>query len=259
LTIWYLAGNNIGDKNLTTNCVFPPELDGKQLLGYLDNNADKKTISHLQGCAHCRERAKALDRLQKRLTRRLYRLTCPSPIELGEYHLRMLPTPQMLLIGQHLRECPHCEREIAELERFFLADLKPMEDSLLAKAKVLIARLVSERGENQESGGSTLIPVFATLRGEAEGPFIYQADHVQIVIEIQEDAEQPDLKVLLGLVMGFKSNLVTVKVNRNEQIIATTSVDENGNFTIHHLVSGLYELTLTTEEGSEIRIPAIAV
>ena len=127
---------------MSKTCVFPPELDEKQLLLYLDGEANKEILSHLERCDYCREKAETLDRLQKRLTTRLYRLTCPPPIELGEYHLRMLPASQMLVVAKHLRECPHCTQEIAHLAGF-LSDLAPAPaDSLLGKAKVLIARLV---------------------------------------------------------------------------------------------------------------------
>lgn len=241
---------------MTTNCAFPPELDDKQLLSYLDGNADEATISHLKGCAHCRERAQALDRLQKRLTSRLYRLNCPSPIELGEYHLRMLLASQMLLIAQHVRECPHCAREIAELEKFFLGELAPTGSSLLGKAKVLIARLVGGKEGDQKSGEFS--PVFAGLRGEDEEPFIYQADGVRIVIDVQDDAEQMGFKTLLGLVTGLESNEFTIQVSQEGQVVATSSVDEIGNFIISHLSPGHYKLMLSGP-NLEIHVQSLPV
>lgn len=242
---------------MTTNCVSPPELDDKQLLAYLDNpEANPETANHLEKCLYCLEKAETLDRWQRRLTTRLYRLTCPPTIELGEYHLRMLPASRMLVVAQHLRECPHCAREADQLEEF-LSELAP-QSAWLEPVKVLIARLISGRGINQEPEGSSVSPAFAGLRGEVEEPFIYQADHVQIIIEIQKDVEQPELMLLLGLVMGLESNVVTVRVSRNGQVIITTSVDEIGNFVIPHLVSGVYELTFTGAD-IEISIPALSV
>ncbi len=126
---------------MTTSCIIPPELDDRQLLAYLDGKADKETVSHLQRCVYCRQKAEKLDRFQKDLTARLYRHTCPSPMELGEYHLRLLPPSQMLVIAQHLRECPQCTREVAQLGSF-LGDPSPNPDtSLVGQAKLLIARL----------------------------------------------------------------------------------------------------------------------
>jgi hypothetical protein len=241
---------------LSTNCVTPPELDDKQLLAFLDERETHQEIArHLEKCSHCREKAAALDRLQKRMTSRLYRITCPPPIELGEYHLQMLPASQRLVIGQHLRECPHCAREISQLEEFM--ELAP-QSSLLKSVKVLIARLVGGQTGDQDFTDSPLAPAFAGLRGDGEEPFIYQADDVQIVIEVQDDVEQIGLKILLGLVTGLKSNGFIIQASQEGQIIASSSIDENGNFLIAHLVPGLYELTLLGSE-TEIHIQSFFV
>ena len=58
-----------------------------------------------------------MDHIEQALTAQLYRITCPSSEELGEYHLHMLPAEQTTAVAQHLRTCPHCTRELAELKR----------------------------------------------------------------------------------------------------------------------------------------------
>jgi len=141
------------------NCISPPELEADQLLTYLDGEADQGTISHLEDCEYCREKANSLARLQDRLSSRLYRITCPSSLELGEYHLRILPPSQMLIVAQHVRECPHCGRELAGLEAYLAEPAPP--PGLLEPARVLIAQLV---------GGQSGFPV---LRGEAKGPLVF--------------------------------------------------------------------------------------
>src|SRR3990172_7241112 len=101
---------------------------------------------------------------------------------------------------------------------------------------------------------SPLAPAFAGLRGEGEEPFIYQADDVQIVIEVQDDVEQIGLKMLLGLVTELKSKGFIMQASQEGQLIASSSIDENGNFLIAHLAPGLYELTLLgleTERSEE--------
>src|SRR6185503_16389461 len=147
------------------NCISPPELSDRQLLEFLDGEAEPETTHHLGICQYCRNKADALARLQNGLTTRLYRITCPSPLELGEYHLRILPSPQMLVISQHVRECPHCEAEVAQLETFLkdlTSDVKPAP---LTPIRVLVARLL---GGNEPA----LRPA---LRGESKGPLIFEA------------------------------------------------------------------------------------
>src|SRR5258706_10886523 len=97
------------------NCIFPPELEDYQLLAYLDGEADHITTLHLERCEYCRGKAHKLARFQDSLTSRLYRVTCPSTLELGEYYFKMLPASQMLVLAQHVRECSHCANEVAHL------------------------------------------------------------------------------------------------------------------------------------------------
>ena len=231
---------------MSTNCVFPPELDEKQLLLYLDGEADDETASHLKRCSHCRGKAETLDRLQKRMTTRLYRLTCPPPIELGEYHLRMLPASQMLAVAQHLRQCPHCTQEVAQLEGF-LSDLAPIrEDSLLGKAKVLIAQLVGGQGEF----GSA--PV-AALRGEDKGPITFEVDGVVIILDIQPTNK--GMVNILGQVAADHQEQWTgafVELRKAGELEFSATVDDLGAFRSEGVIPGPKELRITPEGGSVV-------
>ena len=227
-------------------CVSPPELDDRTLLIYIDGEATPDTVAHLERCSHCRERAHRLARLQRRLTRLLYRIDCPSPLELGEYHLGMLPAVQMEAIGHHLEECPHCRQEIAQLEGY-LADLAPTLqpgplEQAVERVRVLIARLVS----GGMPGPMAMAPAYAGTRGDESGaPLVYQADDVQVIVEVEADAERPDRKTVLGLVVGldeasdFKAHLWQAG-----QRVTTTAVDELCNFVLPGLLPGEYELVL---------------
>jgi hypothetical protein len=236
-------------------CVSPPELNDRELLTYIDGEADQQVVAHLERCPHCREKAHRLTRLQDRLTTRLYRFTCPSPVELGEYHVGLLPRDQAAAVAQHLAECPHCTREVAQLKDY-LAELAPaLEPSPLERikerARVLVARLVNGGLEAGLLGQPALAPAYAGVRGEEREPTLYQADEVQVAIEIQEDAEQPDRKILLGLVIGTEPSGVKAHLWQAEQHVAVVSVDELGNFVIPDLAPGSYELILS---GPEIEI-----
>jgi anti-sigma factor RsiW len=239
---------------LSTNCVFPPELDDKQLLLYLDGEVDDETASHLKRCAHCRGKAETLDRLQKRMTTRLYRLTCPPSIELGEYHLRMLPASQMLVVAQHLRECPHCTQEVAQLDGF-LSDLAPIrEDSLLGKAKVLIAQLVGGQGEF----GSA--PVVPALRGEAKGPMAFEADGIVITLDVQSI---PKGQVSMqGQVAADEQDQWTgavVQMLRDDMLELTAVLDDLGAFGFEEVRPGPIQLKITSTNGIEVQIPNIDI
>lgn len=242
-----------------TTCIAPPELDEIELLTFVDGEADARVTAHIERCPHCSKRAQHLRHLQGRLTTRLYRVTCPPTVELGEYHLGLLPSEQAASVAQHLAECPRCSHEVAQLEDY-LDELAPaLEPSPLVemkeRVKVFVARLVQGGQETQ----SPLTPAPVGVRGEAAGLYIYQAGDVEITIEVQDDAEHPGHKVILGLITGLQdAQALEVHVWRGDERVTTEAVDDLGNFIVPNLPPTDYELILSTPE-TEIHIQDLAV
>jgi anti-sigma factor RsiW len=229
-------------------CVSPPELDDRQLLTYLDGEADHQVASHLEQCPHCRERAHRLARLQNRLTAQLYRVTCPLPVKLGEYHLKMMSREQAAAVAQHLAQCPHCRRELAQLKDYLGELASDVEFNALERVRVLVARLVHRGWEGGRPPPPALAPAYLGVRGEEEGIYVYQTDDVEVVIDVQDDTEQQDLKVLLGLVTGMDTRGLRAHLWQADQLVTTASVDDLGNFVIPHLAPASYELILSSPE-----------
>jgi hypothetical protein len=232
-------------------CISPPEPEDRLLMAFLDGEADPETILHLKECQHCGKRVESLAREQKLLTSRFFRITCPSATELGEYHLHMLTAPQMLMVSQHLRDCPYCPQEINQLEEF-LSDLGPApESSLLGRAKVLIAKLVS----GGKPSGLTGDPAFA-LRGESEGPMTFQVGGNLIVIDIQQTS---DGKLnLLGQVAADQQDDWTdasVSLRQENQPERKTKVDDLGAFQFEDVLRGFIDLEIEARDGTVVVIP----
>ena len=232
------------------NCISPPELSDRQLLEFLDGEADPKTTHHLGICQYCRNKADALARLQNGLTTRLYRITCPSPLELGEYHLRILSPPQILVIAQHVRECPHCEAEVAQLENF-LTDLTPNRKPGLPEiVRVLVARLMGGSGE-----GAAPMPA---LRGVQKGPIILEAEGVVITLDVEPG---PDGQVsILGQVAADEQDQWTnalVELQQADRQPITTSLDDLGAFRFEAVRPGAAQIMITSTEGVVIQSPDI--
>jgi hypothetical protein len=233
-------------------CVLPPELDDQDLWKYLDGEAGYQVVAHLKGCLYCRERAERLARLQGRLINQLYRCTCPSPLELGEYHLDLLLRDQAEVVAQHLAECPHCAREVVHLENY-LAELAPsLEPSSLERIKgqvrTLMAHLVSGGPGVEKSVQPVLVPAYAGLRGEEKKALIFQADDIQVAIKIQDDVKRPSRKAILGLVVGAALGGMKAHLWQDEHCIAEVPVDELGGFDIPDVTPGSYELILSSPE-----------
>src|SRR5512145_63801 len=144
-------------------CISSPAFDDAQIMRYVEGEADKAVVAHIKVCPFCMERVARWTQLQRRLRKELYRVTCPSPIELGDLHLGLLPASQVLVVTQHVRKCPLCTRELAEIEGFLAGDLP--EAGFMGTTRILIARLISGPGQN-ETIGTTLSGM--ALRGEAK-------------------------------------------------------------------------------------------
>jgi hypothetical protein len=228
-------------------CITSPALDDIQILSFAEGEADDAVVAHIKECTYCSEKVRQWTQLQNRLRRHFYRGSCPTPMELGDYHLGYLSASQALVVSQHLRECPLCRREIATLEDF-LASLTP-ESGLLGKAKVLIGRLVGAQSENG------LGPVAPVLRGEARGPLTFEADGIVIVLDIQPTMAG---KVnIFGQVAAEDQEQWTeavVELRHSNKLQASTSVDDLGAFRIENIEPGSKELWMILKDGSLILV-----
>jgi hypothetical protein len=193
-----------------------------------------------------------MDHLEEKLIAHLYRLDCPSPHELGEYHLRLLPGEQIQVISHHLRLCPHCAQELAYLQTY-LAELAPdLEFTFRERLQVWIARLIP-------AGTDTFSPVPAlALRGDATEPLIYEAGDVQINLEIQDDPARAGHKTLLGLVMGSEEITYEAHLWQAGEQVQSCRVDELGNFILPGVAPGVYDLILN-RITAVIHLPALTI
>lgn len=238
---------------MSMNCVLPPELDDKQLLAWLDDSrAHPDTDQHLEKCTYCRQKANVLDRFQKHLTTRLYRSTCPSPIQLGEYHLRNLSASQRLVMAQHLRECPRCAQEITQLEEF-LSEFTP-PTSVLESVKVLVAKLVG--GEN-ETGSFRAMPA---LRGETKNLPIFEAEGLVISLDVQS---VPNGEIIIqGQVAADDQDRwtgATVELKQRYLSRVRTFLDDLGAFTFEAMDPGSTQITLISPEGTVIQTETVFI
>ena len=231
------------------SCFKTPQLTEIELLMALDGEADPEIIMHIAHCPDCRVRAGQLQKLQDGLTNRLFRVDCPSSMDVGEYQLGLLPAEQALAVEKHLAECTFCSGERSLLASF-LAETSPItKTDLLAPVKetmrILVARLTTGFSGGL-LGQPGLAPAMAGLRGAADGPLMYEAEEVQVMAEVMDDTTHPGRKSILGLLTGiyqshgFQAYLWQAATHR-----ATVIVNDLGNFTIDNLTPGDYSLVLS--------------
>jgi anti-sigma factor RsiW len=166
-------------------------------------------------------------------------------MQLGEFHLDKLPQAERMAIARHVRECPHCRTEIRQLESY-LRELALAADAPAPLPpepfRVLAARLL---------GGGRPAQAWAGVRGQESGARMYQADDVQVTIDVQEDPRDPARRVLLGLVIGMPLAGMEAHLYREDEHIRSVAVEEAGNFILPGVEPGRYGLSL---RGTNMRI-----
>ncbi len=239
-------------------CISPPELEDAQLLRFIDGQAGAAVKSHLDRCAACRRRAEELATLQKHLGARLDRLTCPSSVELGEYHLGLLPADGAEAVRRHLAECVRCSGELAQLGDYLKQVGPDLDVSFGEQVKVLVARLADSLGGLGLSGAPAWQPALAGVRGDVSGPRLYQAEDLQVSVEAQADPQVAGRRQLLGLLLGAEGGPWQAQLQHDAGPAATQPIDELGNFIFSDLVPGNYELVLTGP-GVELHVTTLDV
>jgi hypothetical protein len=177
----------------------------------------------------------------------LYRITCPDSATLGNFYLGLLPEDAATKISTHLTHCPHCTQEVEQLEAFLAETAVSLESSTVERIKIWIAKRLPSGGQTRNMLGT---PVFA-VRGENNGPLMYEAGDAQLSLEIQDDPEHPGRKSILGLVLGTERAALEARLIQGERMVTAVALDELGNFTFTGLEPGKYELTLS---GQDIEI-----
>ena len=226
-------------------CITSPALDNVEIAKYVEGEAEAAVVAHIRECPYCSERAQQWTLLQNRLKKQLYRVDCPTPMELGDYHLGFVTDSRKLVVAQHVRECLHCTQELANLKEFLTGS------NLLGAAKVLIARLVGAQAQNG------LAPA---LRGEAKGPLTFEADGVLILLDIQP-ASEGNVNILGQVAADDQDQWMgaLVEIRQADQLQYSSTIDDLGAFRFEGIRSGKQELRIVPTGGSPVVVTNLGI
>jgi hypothetical protein len=182
-----------------------------------------------------------MSELEQRITRTLYRSSCPSSTELGEYHLELLPEDRAAAVRQHLVDCPYCSAEVAQLKAFLREVETDLDYSLAEKIQIWIAERIPQFPDSQE-----MTPAFA-LRGSERPPQVYRAGEAEVTLEYESDPAQKGKGTLLGLLSGVDPKGLQATLWKAERKVDATTLDELGNFVLDGIEADHYQLILTGE------------
>lgn len=240
------------------------EFTDQILWAYLEGQVDAALVAQIEADSQALARTHELIRGRQK---RLQSLRAPeeiSSIELGAYHLGVLPKKRARAVAAYLKQHPGRVGELGVLDSYLAemeGELPPATEPESTPTwwervgegiKVVMANLVP-LGQQQQQ------PAFRLLGDEYEQK-IYQAGEVEVLIQVEDDEEVPNRKALLGLIMGIEPEGLVAhlwQVNPPREV-AVVEVDEFGNFIMPSLKPATYELILSNGE-TEIHIQDIKV
>ena len=215
-------------------------------MAYVDGMAAESVVQHVSRCPACARQVEEFAAVQAALTTRLYRFSCPAAEQLIAYQHGELVGSEHLLVAQHLRQCPHCARELATLardERQSLGErLRVAFESLEAALAMSQAQVAGVRG----------------IPGKPRSvPQVYRAGEIEVIVHqhpSRVDPHRPDLSGLVHIGGRVPEDIgpsassgqggARVELYRDGGLIAITPVSSRGQFTFAAVDPGDYELSL---------------
>lgn len=220
-----------------------------ELLAFLDGEADPEISKELENSPELIERLEKLSLENKRNLASFYRLTCPDSMEIGEYYLGLLPLEKTSRIETHLKTCPHCAEEFA--------NLKDLAQETRTK-KRLFPKPASKPGFGSLAPGFEVRGGPSEFQGDNDRVYVYEVGEMRISLEILDDLDNLDQKELLGLIESDDSFDSKVMMMLGETLLGEEAIDSAGNFIFSNLSPNRYTLILSTPD-TEIIIQSLKV
>jgi len=131
---------------------------------------------------------------ERRLKQAMYRFACPSPHDLGEYELDLVPPETRTQIAGHVLRCPRCAEDLRHL-RTLQADaaLQPAPQPSAADSVRQVVRIVATLFE------PPLRPAVGFRGAEATPSRTYRADGTTLTIATEPGVTRDQVTVI-GLI-----------------------------------------------------------
>lgn len=234
-------------------CVFDAELDEIELAAALGGDAPPGVAAHLAACAHCAERAAALNDEEEWWAARLHRALCPSPAALQDFVFTLLPAAGEAAVAEHAASCPHCTRDLLSLHAFLAggetahrraAASEPATPGPLARLRLRVGELLTG------AGGLAF-----GARGAADS-LLYRAGDIIVGVNVQADPARPGCLDIVGAAAGLPLG-GSAFLWQDDRLAAAAPVDELGGFQFSGVdPAGPYDLEVTAP-GAAVRLPDI--
>jgi hypothetical protein len=254
-------------------CSEPGTIRDEELLAYLAGEIVRPGVQqHLARCQGCSAKLADYRRVERSLTRKLYRWDCPPNQTLGEYQLGLLNNERATAIKLHVSSCVLCAVEIATLSQFLandplLVERVSVQTSSLSNhhvaqaAKPATGRLRDVSGAHIRRVIATYLPPQPRLAYQREvasteiWPRSYSAEDFNISIQLDRGASRRDSLQLIGFVTRKGSSLeslqgIPVVLSSQTNAMYKQNIDELGNFVFSSISPATYMLEIQLPDST---------
>lgn len=185
--------------------------------------------------------------IEQTLKSALFRLDCPSNLNLGEYVLGVLDSSQLSLqIEEHTTKCPHCIADMAQIQRYMdlplvhgslIPDVEEEEQSLLDKVRVIIVDLLAP--PQGLFVNPAMQPALRGARGDLATQ-VFQVESYIIALSAIKNASSWNKQQIIGDISPVWGNIEdfhhwSAYLWRNGKLLATTPLDRDSHFIFNEL------------------------
>src|SRR4051794_37128969 len=196
----------------------------EELIAALDGEASPDVLERLRAAPDSAAELDALTQLQSNLQRALHRFDCPTPHELGEYALDLLPPERRPALAAHLGSCPRCTDEVAMFRDFLVDVSAPVPQGPVVRVRRLVASLFTPAPS-----------IVFTMRGDDSSSSLnFRADDVQLKLDVGPVTRR-DTSELSGLIWRDDSDAAPVEgqpvsLFAPDGTSRSTTIDDLGTF-----------------------------
>ena len=183
-----------------------------------------------------------MDFIEQRIKTTLYRLECPSDMELGEYEMGFLEsTRRGLEIANHSQTCPHCIADLAQIQRYMALPLvdeqivraaQEKQIPLWEKMKVVIIDLLSPPKDFMLN--PSLQPAMRGSQGDMDTQ-VFQVESYVIALSSVRKMSSWQRQQIIGDISPVQNDQENFRnwsayLWREGRLLATTPVDRDSHF-----------------------------
>lgn len=199
-------------------------------------------------------RLQLLQKDEKTLSAHLFRIECPTPLELGEWSLKLVEAKTSQVIRSHLDICAHCEEELAAITAAVSTPL--FQHAPAMRGPSILKRIVMKLEDLLGNGAGQIAFAPVAVRGGSQNSWsaCYAGGDYLLSLTKQQTISGG---ALIGSILATDlTGHATLK--QGASVVYEVPLTESATFTFDGINPGFYELVIATPDA-ELIVPELHI